>query len=249
VSGLIYVGTSGWRYRDWASDFYADVPSKAWLKRYAERFDSVEVNGTFYREIRPDTLARWRLETPAHFRFSLKAHRYLTHVKRLRFEPESLERQKAAASRLGEKLSAMLWQLPPSLRYDPSRLDAFLTLLRRWPEPRHAMEFRHPSWFRDEVAEALGQNGHAVCLSDAATWPLWDRVTAGIVYVRLHGHEQTYRSNYSDSALADWAKRIGLWRAEHRTVHVYFDNTDTGAAWRNALRLREILAEIPLLGT
>jgi uncharacterized protein YecE (DUF72 family) len=241
MSGL-YVGTSGWLYRDWASDFYAGVPSRAWLKSYAERFDAVEVNGTFYREIRPAILERWRLETPARFRFSLKAHRYLTHVKRLQFEPESLERQKTSASMLGEKLAAMLWQLPPSLRYDLPRLDAFLALLRLWPEVRHAMEFRHPSWFRDEAAEALARGGHAVCLSDAATWPLWDRVATDAVYVRLHGHEQTYRSNYSDCALADWAKRIGSWRSEQRTVHVYFDNTAAGAAWRNALRLREMLA-------
>jgi uncharacterized protein YecE (DUF72 family) len=240
--GPVYVGTSGWQYRNWAGDFYAGAPAKAWLRRYAERFEALEVNSTFYGQVRPATLERWRLETPADFRFSLKAHRYLTHVKRLAFEPESLERQKAAARVLGEKLAAMLWQMPRSLRYDQPRLESFLALLQRWPEVRHALEFRHASWFREEVAEALAQGGHAVCLSDAADWPLWDRVTTDLVYLRLHGHEATYRSHYGDAALAAWAGRIGLWRAERRTVHVYFDNTDAGAAWRNALRLREILA-------
>lgn len=242
MSVPVYVGTSGWQYRDWAKDLYADAPTRTWLAAYAARFDAVEVNRTFYRQVRASTFERWRGETPADFRFCLKAHRYLTHVKRLRFEPESLERQKASASMLGGKLAAMLWQLPPSLRYDRARLECFIALLRDWSEVPHALEFRHASWFRDEVAEILARDGHAVCLSDAATWPFWNRVTANLVYLRLHGHEETYRSNYSDSVLALWAERIGAWRGEHRTVHVYFDNTDAGAAWRNALRLRELVA-------
>jgi uncharacterized protein YecE (DUF72 family) len=243
LSGPVHVGTSGWQYRDWAADFYAGTPAKAWLRRYAERFGAVEVNSTFYREATPATLERWKLDTPATFRFSLKAHRHLTHVKRLGFGPESLERQKAAASLLGGKLAAILWQLPSSLRYDLPRLASFLALLRRWPETRHAVEFRHPSWFRDEVAETLGRHGHAVCLSDAATWPLWDRVTTDMVYLRLHGHEETYRSNYNEADLAHWAARIGAWCDERRTVHAYFDNTAAGTAWRNAARLKDLLAD------
>ena len=235
------MGTSGWQYRDWAHDFYADSPSRTWLRIYAERLDSIEVNRTFYREVRPGTVETWKRETPLGFGFSLKAHRYLTHVKRLLFEPESLNRQKTAASLLGEKLSAVLWQLPPGLHHDPSRLGRFLTQLREWQEVPHAIEFRHSSWFRDSVAEALATDGHAVCFSDAGNWPLWDKVTARHVYVRLHGREDTYRSAYSDSELACWVERIDQWRAAGRAVLVYFDNTDRGAAWRNALTLKNML--------
>lgn len=241
VPGPLYLDTSGWVYRDWAAGFYAGSPAKTWLKSYAERFNSVEVNRTFYRQVRSATLETWHRETPADFRFSLKAHRYLTHVRRLRFGPEALHRQKTAASPLGGKRAAVLWQLPPGLSHDPARLESFFSLLREWREVPHVIEFRHASWFRETVAEALRREGHAVCLSDAADWPLWDRVTANRVYLRLHGHDETYRSNYGDSALIEWAGRIASWRGEGRTVQVYFDNTDTGAAWRNAERLGQIL--------
>lgn len=241
-AGEVRIGTSGWQYGIWGRDLYGGAPSRDWLGLYAEHFDTVEVNATFYRQIRTSTFEGWARATPAPFRFCIKAHRYMTHVRRLEFEPEALQRQKTASLSLGEKLAVILWQLPASLHFDSERLDHFLASLGSWPEVRHAIEFRHPSWFRDEVAERLARNGLAVTLSDTADWALWDRVTAGFVYARLHGHEDTYRSEYDDTALRNWAARIASWHGERRDVYVYFDNTASGAAWDNALRLKQLLA-------
>jgi uncharacterized protein YecE (DUF72 family) len=243
VSGRLYVGTSGWNYAAWATGFYRGVPRRAWLVHYARRFGAVEVNASFYHEIRPATYAAWRDETPEGFRFCVKAHRYLTHVKRLAFPPESLERQRRNLRALGSKLSVVLWQLPSSLSREGRRLEDFLAALGRWGEARHAVEFRHASWFRSDVAELLASHRVANCLSDAADWPMWDAVTTDLAYVRLHGHTRTYASRYAPRALDAWAARIAAWLGEGRTVHVYFDNTNAGAAPQDALALAARLAD------
>lgn len=237
MSGRLYVGTSGWNYAAWATGFYQGVPRRAWLAHYARRFGAVEVNASFYHEIRPATYAAWRDETPEAFRFCVKAHRYLTHVKRLAFPPESLERQRRNLRALGSKLSVVLWQLPSSLPWEKRRLEDFLAAIDCWGEARHAVEFRHASWFRDDVAELLASHRVANCLSDAADWPMWEAATAELIYVRLHGHTRTYVSRYAPRALDAWAARIAAWLGEGRTVHVYFDNTDAGAAPQDALAL------------
>jgi uncharacterized protein YecE (DUF72 family) len=238
----VYIGTSGWSYTGWRNTFYQGVPRKDWLSHCARHFSAVEINASFYRLQNPETLARWREQTPPAFRFALKANRYLTHSRKL-LEPASsiaLERERAAA--LGEKLVAVLWQLPASYRCDIPRLQQFLAALdEAWPDVRQVMEFRHPSWFADEVAECLSARRVAVCQSDAADWPLWERVTTDLVYVRLHGHTRTYASAYSSASLRSWAARIVDWSRRDRTVHVYFDNDAEGAAPRDALRLIRLL--------
>lgn len=241
VRGRAYVGTSGWSYREWKDDFYAGVPQKDWLKHCARHFTALEVNGTFYHELALSTFESWRSQTPRDFRFAIKGHRFLTHVKRLEPAPDSVERQRATASGLGDKLAAVLWQTPGGLARDLGRLSGFLQSLGRWPEVRHAIEFRNRSWFDDEVARTLAAFNVASCQSDAASWPMWNAVTTDLVYVRLHGHTATYASNYRDSELRKWAARIRRWLGEGRNVHVYFDNTAAGNAPRNALRLIELL--------
>jgi len=201
----------------------------------------VEINASFYGSLRPGTLERWRQETPPGFRFTLKANRYLTHITRLHFPPEALERQRSLALTLGDALAAVVWQMPAGLHLDLPRLQDFAAMLCTWPETRHALEFRHPSWFTPETAACLSENGLAVCQSDAADWPLWDAVTTDLVYIRLHGHERTYASAYSQASLETWDRRIERWLAEGRQVHVYFDNTDAGHAPRDAIRLRALL--------
>lgn len=233
----LYVGTSGWSYPEWAERFYAGVPRREWLAHYAGRFCAVEVDASFYHTPRPTTLARWRNETPAEFRFALKGHRYLTHVRRLRDVTEPLARERANAAALGEKLRVMLWQLPAGLARDPARLEAFANALGGWPEVRHAIEFRHPSWFEDGTAGCLERHRIACCQSDAARWPLWEAVTTDLVFVRLHGRPRTYSSSYGEEALDRWARNLLAWTAEGREVHVYFDNTDAGHAPADALRL------------
>ncbi len=239
--GAFFIGTSGWNYRHWKDDFYAGVPQRRWLEVYAERFPAVEVNATFYRLQERHTFERWRNMTPAGFRFAIKGNRYLTHNRKLRDPPESVGLERERATGLGDKLAVVLWQLPRNLHSDMERLSGFADALGAWPETRHALEFRHRSWFGAEVADCLARNRLAVCQSDAADWPLWDAVTADLVYVRLHGHERTYASGYDRAALEGWSERIGVWLDEGRDVHVYFDNDAEGAAPRDARQLMELL--------
>ena len=201
----------------------------------------MEINGTFYRLQDPDTLKKWFDETPDAFRFALKANRYLTHNKKLLDPEPAVVTEKNHAGALREKLTAVLWQLPGLLKKDRSRLQGFVRALQIWPEVRHAIEFRHPSWFDEETAECLAESNIAVCLSDAESWPIWDRVTSNLIYLRLHGHLRTYASSYSMPELMQWAERVDFWLAQGRDVHVYFDNDAEGNAPRNALALKALL--------
>jgi uncharacterized protein YecE (DUF72 family) len=237
MTGRVYVGTSGWNYDSWREGFYGNRPKKEWLRFCAERFTAIEVNATFYRLQSRETFQRWGAETPPSFRFAVKAHRYLTHNKKLKDPagPISLERERASG--LGPKLAAVLWQLPGNLHKNLERLEGFARALGRWRRVRHAIELRHESWFDDEVAACLRQHRLAVCQSDAADWPLWEKVTTDFVYVRLHGHTLTYASDYSKASIDSWATRVKRWLEEGRDVHVYFDNDALGHAPRNALQL------------
>jgi uncharacterized protein YecE (DUF72 family) len=242
VRGRLYIGLSGWSYDAWKGAFYQGVPRSRWLEHYAAHFPAVEVNGTFYREQRPNTLRGWAERTPDGFSFAIKGHKYLTHNLKLREPEEPFARQMASAAHLGPKLRAVVWQLPGSLHKDLARLRRFAALLASWPGVGQAMEFRHPSWFDDEVAAVLSEHGIAACISDAATWPRWDAVIAPLVYVRLHGSKATYVSAYGRQGLAPWAERARAWLDQGRTVHVYFDNTDGGAAVADGLDLIEMLS-------
>ena len=236
-----FVGTSGWIYGAWRDDFYDGVPQKDWLGFCAERFTGIEIDATHYRLQSVRTYRRWRDATPPRFGFAVKAHRYLTHNKKLKdpLGPIHLERDRAAG--LGEKLAAVLWQLPFNFHCNLGRLAEFARALRTWPGPRHAIEFRHPSWFDPEVAACLAAHRIAVCQSDAADWPLWDAVTTDLVYVRLHGRTLTYASCYSERELRDWAVKVRGWMREGRDVHAYFDNDAYGEAPKNGLRLLALL--------
>ena len=236
----LYIGTSGWSYHHWRECFYAGIARKDWLEFYAERFSAVEINGTFYRLQSPETFSRWYDATPANFRFALKAHRYLTHNKKLLDPSASVLIEKNHSLALQDKLAAVLWQLPPALPKDLDRLKGFLQALRQWPEVPHIVEFRHRSWFDDETADCLAEAGVANCLSDAKDWPLWERVTTDLVYIRLHGHTQTYASPYTSSELTQWAERIAQWLMQYKQVHVYFDNDAECAAPFNALELKTL---------
>jgi uncharacterized protein YecE (DUF72 family) len=237
----LYIGTSGWSYQHWQDCFYTGAARKDWLKFYAERFSSVEINGTFYRLQKPGTFKKWFDETPATFRFALKANRYLTHNKKLLDPQSSVLIEKNHAEALGEKLAVVLWQLPGRLKKDLGRLKKLIDALQQWPEVNHSIEFRHESWFDDETADCLAQADIAVCLSDAEAWPMWDRITANLVYIRLHGHTRTYASSYSTSELADWAQLVDQWSRQGKEVHVYFDNDAECAAPFNAFALQTLL--------
>ena len=237
-----YVGTSGWSYDAWRDDFYRGVPRKDWLRFCAERFTAIEVNATFYRLQSRETFRRWRNETPDDFRFAIKGNRFLTHNKKLADPLPAIRIERDRASGLGNKLAVVVWQLPHNFHKHMDRLEGFVRALRRWQRPRHAIEFRHESWFDAEVADCLREFRVAVCQSDAADWPLWDAVTTDLVYVRLHGHAVTYASGYSESQLREWATKIHRWGRKGFDVHVYFDNDAFGRAPRDALRLMQLTA-------
>ena len=243
MPGRAWIGTSGWNYDAWREAFYEGRPKREWLGFCAGKFSAIEVNATFYRLQSVATFRRWGRESPPGFRFAIKANRYLTHNKKLNDPLPAVRLERGRAAGLGAKLAAVVWQLPHNLHRNLDRLEGFARALGHWRRVRHAIEFRHASWFDEEVAACLARHRIAVCQSDAADWPMWEAVTTDLVYVRLHGHETTYASCYPEAQLRAWAAKLRRWLAEGRDVHVYFDNDAFGHAPRNALRLIALLSE------
>lgn len=239
--GKAYIGTSGWNYKHWKQGFYHGAPQSRWLSYCSSRFTGIEINATFYRSQQPSTFQKWRDQTPPSFKFAMKGNRYLTHNRKLKDPVEPLQREKERATAMGDKLAVVVWQLPRMFGKNLERLETFAAALGDWPQVRHTIEFRHQSWFDDDVASCLERNRIAVCMSDAPDWPLWDRVTTDLVYIRLHGHTVLYLSAYNVTELRDWADRARGWLDEGRNVHIYFDNDGQGHAPVNAMQLLEIL--------
>jgi uncharacterized protein YecE (DUF72 family) len=235
------VGTSGWNYDHWRDTFYARHPKAHWLRLCAQHFPAIEVNATFYRLQRRETYQRWRAQTPPDFRFAIKANRYLTHTKKLLEPLPAVVLERSRASGLGVKLAVVLWELPNNLHRNLAKLEGLCHALQRWRSVRHAIEFRHESWFDAEVADCLKRHRIAVCQSDAADWPMWNAVTTDLVYVRLHGRTATVKSGYGEADLRSWARRVRRWQRDGREVHVYFDNDAHCHAPRNALRLIQLI--------
>lgn len=236
-----FIGTSGWNYKHWRDTLYNGIKVKDWFAHYCEHFDTVEINATFYRLQARSTFEKWRDQAPAGFLYSIKGNKYLTRYKRLAEPEESLLLEKERADGMGGKLSVVLWQLPASFKKDAEKLSDLVNALGRlWPEMRFAIEFRHKSWFDDEVAAILRENGIANCISHASRWPMWEAVTADFAYIRLHGRPYTYYSNYEEDELRSWTEKITTSKAEE--FYVYFDNDANSFAPMNALRLRELLA-------
>lgn len=238
-----YIGTSGWNYRAWKDDFYRGVPQREWLPHCARHFSGLEINATFYRLPASATVQRWAEHTPPDFGFAIKGSRFVTHIHRLKDAGESVRLLRERMQPMGKRLRAVVWQLPANFRVNQERLEAFTVALGGWPEVRHAIEFRHPSWFTAAVAEHLDAAGVGICQSDAPDWPCWEAVAGPLAYGRLHGHTRLYASAYSGRLLDRWADRIRQWLGDGREVHVYFDNDAEGAAPRDAQRLLERLQD------
>jgi uncharacterized protein YecE (DUF72 family) len=242
----VYIGTSGWQYADWRGRFYPEgLAQTKWLAHYASHFDTVELNNSFYRLPAEDTFEHWRAATPEHFVFSLKASRYLTHVRRLKEPEEPVRRLLDHAGRLGPKLGPVLVQLPANLRRDLAALEEVLVA---FPRPtRVAFEPRHDSWFVDEVAEMLRAHHAALCLIDrpGQRAPLWR--TAGWGYVRFHEGRAAPHPCYGRGALRTWAERLaGLW-SPGDDVYAYFNNDRGGCAVRDGHRFALALASAGLV--
>ena len=239
------IGTSGWNYPHWSGVFYPrGMKPTSWFQHYAQFFDTVEVNNTFYRLPRPEVFVRWREQAPAGFCFALKASRFITHIKRLGEPERSGGEFLRRAAGLEEALGPILFQMPPSGRANPARLNLFLEYLRHQailPDVQVAFEFREGGWLAPEVLAALEKANVALCLADWPELNVDGPITADFVYIRRHGSGGLYAGSYPRSALRREADRIRGWLGEGRSVYVYFNNDAEGHAVANALTLKELL--------
>jgi uncharacterized protein YecE (DUF72 family) len=234
-----YVGTSGWQYRDWRGTFYPErLPQREWLPYFASRFETVEVNNSFYRLPERSTFERWRDQTPPGFVVTVKASRFLTHLKRLKDPEDPLALFWERATGLRERLGPVLFQLPPRFRVDVERLRRFLGALPDGIRP--AFEFRDGSWLTDEVFGMLDGAGAALVWPDRFGEGAELPVVAGWVYVRFH-QGTSEGPDYRRGALETWASRIAA--AGVSEAYVYFNNDPTGAAIRDARTMIELLGK------
>ena len=243
--GAIRIGCSGWNYDSWRGEMYPKgLAQRRWLERYAELFDTVEVNSTFYRLASKTGVERWVEQTPEDFVFAVKASRYLTHVKRLRQMEVGIERFYEPIQPLVEarRLGPVVWQLPGNFQRDDEVLSGALALL---PEGRHCFEFRHPSWFSDEVYELLSGRGVALVIGDRPERPFQTHeMTSDFTLVRFHYGHRGRRGNYSETELDEWAERLRDW-SERVDVFAYFNNDWEQFAPRNARGLARRLGVGP----
>ena len=235
------MGCSGWVYPHWRERLYPKgLPQRRWLSCYAAHFDTVEVNSTFYRLASPSAVEAWLEQSPDGFIFAVKASRYLTHVKRLAMLDTGIKR---FYERLGpltrtKKFGPVLWQLPENFHRDDERLSGALKAL---PAGRHAFEFRHPSWFTDEVYALLSEHRVALVIGDDPTRPFQSlERTTQWTYIRFHRGNRGRGGNYSRAEIETWARRIAQWRRQIE-VYAYFNNDWEGYALRNAELLKERL--------
>jgi len=235
-----FIGVSGWQYPDFEERFYPEnVKKKDQLTLYAQEFPTVEINNTFYHLPRAATVENWRKRVPEGFIFSVKANRYITHMKNLMSPEETLPEFFERIELLEERLGPILYQLPPRWQIDLDRLEKFLKHL---PEGhRHTIEFRNRTWHREEIYDLLRQYGIAFCIFDFNYHQSPIFTTADFVYIRLHGPGQAYRDPYGLEALYCWVNRIRGWVAQGKDVYCYFDNTFRDHAWENAKSLLEML--------
>jgi uncharacterized protein YecE (DUF72 family) len=236
---MIWVGTSGWQYRDWRGVFYpAGLPQDRWLASYADRFPTVEVNNSFYRLPERTAFERWREQTPPGTMISVKVSRYLTHTLRLREPREPIERLWARAEALGPRLGAFLFQLPPRFTAEPERLRAVLSFLPLGVEA--AVELRDPSWHRPEVYRVLQERNAALVWADRLGETPMPPATADHFYVRFHQGADS-EAGYAADTLRRRADAIA--RLHARTIRIYFNNDQGGAATRDAQTMTELLRE------
>lgn len=286
--GKTRIGISGWRYPPWRGVFYpADLPQREELPYASRQFSTIEINGSFYSLQSPSSYERWYEETPRNFVFAVKAPRYITHIRRLKQVETPLANFFASGLlTLREKLGPILWQLPPSLRYDEEVMETFLAQLPhdtqamaaiarrhdrtikkaaikadRKRSVRHAMEVRHTSFVTESFISQLRRHKVALVVADTAgKWPFLEDVTAGFMYLRLHGDKELYASGYTQAALNRWSKHIDAWRKgteprdarrcsdkpprkrASRDIYCYFDNDTKVKAPFDARQLIKQLA-------
>lgn len=240
MSENIHIGTSGWHYDHWKETFYpGEISSKEMLGFYAGHFRAVEVNNSFYQLPETETLETWRNAVPAEFVFTVKASRYITHMKKLKDPAEPVRQFFGRIRTLGKQLGPILFQLPPNWNCNADRLKDFIATLPK--NSRYAFEFRDPSWFNDDVYRILAEAGCAFCIYDLAGRQSPKTVTTDFIYVRLHGPAKAYQGNYSSQTLAGWAGAFSSWASQGKEIFCFFDNDQKGYAPANAMSLNNML--------
>ena len=239
----ILIGCSGWNYKDWRGPFYPakGCPTSRWLEFYAQHFPTVEINSTFYRLASRDAVARWLTQTPDDFVFAPKISRYITHIKRLTDMDQAVERfyERIEPLARSPKMGPVLWQLPENFHRSDERLGHALD---RLPPGRHAFEFRHPSWFHDDVYAALREHEVALVIGEDPERPFQTyEFTTDFTFIRFHGGKRGRYGNYSDSELREWADRVRPW-ARERQVFAYFNNDWNAYAIGNARLLTSLVS-------
>lgn len=242
----LYIGTSGWSYR-WQGILYPEeLKSAERLGYYATRFNTTELNSSFYHFTMAKTIEKWFTETPATFKFAAKMHQEVTHNRRLVDTEAPLDKFMSRFLAMGERLGPVLIQLPGSLHFDFGVAADFFTMLReKYSQPVFALEARHKSWFTDEAQELLQDQAITWVITSAGKrFPGFETTTTETVYLRLHGEEKLYTSAYTDEQLERYAFMVHDWLLDDKQVWVYFNNTILGNAVLNADRLRELVTNM-----
>lgn len=238
--GRILIGTSGWSYHHWRGNFYPkELPNERWLEHYTKHFQSVEVNHSFYQLPEKKILQYWYDSTPTNFVFTIKASRYITHMKKLKDPTKSVDTLLERIAVLKDKLGPILFQLPPRFHFNKQRLASFLHGLSN--EFRYAFEFRDQSWHTTEAYDLLSRHKAAFCIYELASYQSPKEITSDFVYIRLHGPNGAYQGDYDTPTLSGWAGAVSSWSAQARDIFCYFDNDQAGYAAMNALSLQSML--------
>ncbi len=236
----IYIGTSGYSYKNWSGDFYPkDLKKSEWLQYYAKKFSTVEINNTFYNLPKKETFKNWANKTPQNFLFAIKASRYITHMKKLKDCKEPIEKLLDASSGLGSKLGPILFQLPGNLKKNTKKLKKFISMLHS--DKLYAFEFRDESWFDDDVYKILDDSGCAIIISSSPKFPYHEKVVGNFCYIRLHGRKKLYSSSYSGNELKKFASIAKKCRKDGLKSFIYFNNDAKGHAFRNALAIKDFV--------
>ncbi|MCL5411766.1 MAG: DUF72 domain-containing protein [Patescibacteria group bacterium] len=246
----VYLGTSGWVYDDWKGRFYPKgLKSEERLRFYSTIFNTVEINSSFYRLLKLETFRKWAEDVPLEFRFSIKGSRYITHnlkMKPSKILEDAVARFLKTVEGLEEKGKLILWQLPPNSRVDLEKLDSFLELLARLQNRKlkNAFEFRHESWLNSAVYDTLKKYDSAMVIIDSPKWPKIQTLTASFAYLRFHGADSIYSSDYSEEDLRRWARKIKVWQKQGLEIYGYFNNDVKAFALKNAVSLKNILSRL-----
>jgi len=236
----IHIGTSGWNYKHWRGNFYPeDLKSSDWFEYYVKHFLTVEINNSFYQLPEKKTFEKWRRSVSENFVFSVKASRYITHMKKLKDPQQPVSNFIYNVKELQDRLGPVLFQLPPRWNMNAERLQAFISQL---PDKfRYTFEFRDDSWWHPDVYKILKDANMALCIFDLAGTLSPKEITADFVYVRLHGPGAAYEGKYNSKTLTGWAGAFSAWEKQGKEIFCYFDNDQKGYAAQNALELAQML--------